>query len=97
MNLVDKGAEFVLCPRGFGVFSIRIFEAVSLGRAPVIISDHCQRPPGISWSEFCVLIRDNDVAGMPAVLYRLEGNAISMGKRARQVYDPYFTPDVFLD
>lgn len=92
-----KRSKFVLCPRGIGVASIRTFEVMSLGRAPVVISDNWQPPPGIPWEEFCVLIREEDVAGIPAILDRLEGNAASMGERARQVYDEHFAPDVFLD
>ena len=92
-----KRSKFVLCPRGFGVSSIRIFEAMSLGRAPVVISDRWQRPPGIPWGEFCVLIPENDVASIPATLDSLESKATSMGQQARQIYYDHFAPNVFFD
>jgi hypothetical protein len=76
---------------------MRTFEVMSLGRAPVVISDHWQPPPGIPWSEFCVVVRQDDVASVPAILERLEENATSMGQRARQIFDEYFAPNVFLD
>jgi hypothetical protein len=96
IDLITR-SKFVLCPRGFGVSSIRTFEVMSLRRAPVIISDHWQRPPGIPWEEFCVVIREDDVASIPARLGRLEDNATSMGQRARQIYERYFAPNVFFD
>jgi Exostosin family len=92
-----RQSKFVLCPRGFGASSMRTFEVMSLGRAPVVISDDWQLPPGIPWGEFCVLIREDDVANIPATLERLEGNAISMGQRARQIFEEHFAPNVFLD
>ncbi len=92
-----KRSKFVLCPRGFGTSSIRIFEAMSLGRAPVVISDQWQPPPGIPWSEFCVPILESDISSIPVMLDRLEGKAISMGQRARQIYSDHFAPNIFLD
>jgi hypothetical protein len=92
-----KRSKFVLCPRGFGVSSIRIFETMSYGRAPVIISDHWQRPPGSPWDQFCVRIPESDVASIPVVLGRLEDNATSMGQKAKEIYDKNFAPDIFLD
>jgi Exostosin family len=92
-----KQSKFVLCPRGFGVSSIRIFEAMSLGRVPVIISGQWQPPPGIRWSECCVVIREDEIARIPAILNELHGNAGSMGRRAREFYEENFAPNVFID
>ena len=92
-----KRSKFVLCPRGFGVSSIRTFEAMSLGRVPVIISDHWQPPPDIRWAECSVVMREDEVAGIPAILNGLQGDAFEMGRRARQFYEENFAPNVFLD
>jgi hypothetical protein len=96
IDLIQR-SMFVLCPRGFGVSSIRTFETMSLGRVPVVISDHWQPPPGIPWNKFCVVIRENDVLRIPAVLARLQSNAFSMGQYARYIYDENFAPNVFFD
>lgn len=96
IDLIQR-SMFVLCPRGFGVSSIRTFETMSLGRVPVVISDHWQPPPGIPWNKFCVLIRENEVLRIPAVLARLQSNAISMGQYAHYIYEEHFAPNVFLD
>lgn len=95
-ELIER-SKFILCPRGFGVSSIRTFEAMSFGRVPVVISDHWQPPPGIPWEDFCVRVREDNVARIPALLNCLQGDAVSMGDRARQVYDEYFARGVFLD
>jgi hypothetical protein len=90
-------SRFVLCPRGFGASSIRTFEAMSLGRVPVIISDAWQPPPGIPWQELSVVIRERDVAGIPGMLEKLESRASAMGRLARTIFDQHFAPGIFLD
>jgi Exostosin family len=90
-------SRFILCPRGFGASSIRMFEAMSFGRVPVIISDAWQPPPGIPWREFSVVIPESDVSGIPVVLERLESKAQPMGQLARQVFDAHFAPGIFFD
>lgn len=40
---------FVLCPRGSSPNSYRLFEAMNLGRCPVIISDEWVETPGPDW------------------------------------------------
>jgi hypothetical protein len=92
-----KRSKFVLCPRGIGASSIRIFETLSYGRVPVIISDRWQRPPGIPWEDISVVVSEADVFSIPALLDRLEGKANEMGRLAKQSFGEYFAPSVFLD
>jgi tetratricopeptide (TPR) repeat protein len=53
----------VLCPRGDGMSSIRFFEALSIGRIPVLISDWCALPFDylISYDRFVIRIAECDV------------------------------------
>jgi hypothetical protein len=90
-------SRFILCPRGFGASSIRIFEAMSFGRVPVIISDAWQPSSGVPWGEFSVRIPERDVCSIPTILERLESKAQSMGELARHLFDTHFAPAIFLD
>jgi hypothetical protein len=90
-------SQFVLCPRGFGVSSIRTFEVMAAGRVPVIISDRWQRTPGISWDDFCVFVAEKDVRRVPTILRTFEYRHAKMGKLAQDTYRQFFAPDVFLD
>jgi hypothetical protein len=90
-------SKFVLCPRGFGASSIRIFEAMSVGRVPVVIGDQWQRPPGVPWDKLCVFVPERDVMRTPSILRRLEDDALNMGKLARRMFNRYFAPSVFFD
>ena len=92
-----KRSRFVLCPRGYGASSIRIFEAMCSGRVPVIISDQWQPPVGIRWEEFCVRVAESEVDSIPRLLNHLEGKAQVMGELAQKVFNEYFAPSIFLD
>ncbi len=45
-------SKFVLCPRGYGTSSFRLFETMQSGRVPVIISDAWVPCSNIEWSKF---------------------------------------------
>jgi hypothetical protein len=89
-----RDSAFVLCPRGGGTSSFRLFETMMLGRVPVIISDEWTPPTGPDWPSFSVRVAEVDVGQIPALLERLEPQASAMGGRARQAWDEWFAPDV---
>ncbi|AMN43736.1 exostosin domain-containing protein [Rhodoplanes sp. Z2-YC6860] len=90
-------SKFVLCPRGFGPSSIRIYEAMSCGRVPVIISDKWLPPPGIDWDSCSVMVREKEIASIPVLLGNLKNRADEMGQCASRAYSRLFGPDVFFD
>jgi hypothetical protein len=95
-RLIER-SRFVLCPRGFGASSVRIFETMALGRVPVIISDAWRPPPGVPWSDFSVRVREHDVRNIPTLLARFDGEAEKMGRLEQEVCNQHFAPEVFLD
>jgi hypothetical protein len=92
-----RRSKFVLCPRGFGVSTNRVFETMCLGRVPVIISDQWQKPPGIPWNDCCILVPESNVSHIPNILASFEDRAHSMGRLARCIYEENFGPKVFFD
>lgn len=89
-----RESAFVLCPRGLGRGTIRLFESMELGRAPVILSDDWIYPEHVDWSACSISIREKDVLGIPAILEWFRGRAAEMGMRARQEWEKYYAPDV---
>lgn len=85
---------FALCPRGIGTGSIRLFEAMKMGRAPVILSDEWVPPVGPRWEEFSLRVAEKDVASLPALLQGREGHAAAMGARARREWEEWFSEEV---
>lgn len=87
-------SKFILCPRGDNVNSMRLYEAMRMGRAPVIISDHWIPPEGPDWDSFSVRIPEREVETIPDRLAALEDQAEAMGHRAREAWENWFAADV---
>jgi hypothetical protein len=65
-------SKFILCPRGSGVSSFRLYETLSAGRVPVVISNDWLPPPRVDWDACTVRIREDAVDTIPVVLENLE-------------------------
>lgn len=89
-----EDSAFVLCPRGGGTASFRLFEAMMLGRAPVIVSDQWVAPIGPDWPSFSLRVRESDVDRIPAILRAHAGRAEEMGQAARAAWVEWFAPEV---
>ncbi len=81
---------FVLCPRGGGTSTFRLFESMMLGRVPVIIADEWVPPVGPDWESFSVRVPEAEVDGMPALLESRAGESAEMGAAAREAWLDWF-------
>lgn len=91
---LTKASKFVLCPRGLSASSIRLFETMRMGRAPVILSDGWIPPIGPRWEEFAIRIPERDFATIPKILEAREADAVAMGTQARAAWEQWFSPEV---
>jgi hypothetical protein len=92
-----RRSKFVLCPRGFGASSIRLFEAMQMGRAPVVISDHWVEPDGPDWESIIVRVRERDIERLPELLREREQDAELLGANARAAWEKYYAPETHFD
>ena len=67
-NYVDnlRRSTFCLCPRGFAVWSPRVYESVLSGCIPVILADGMHLPfgyqeSGIDWRRFSIMIPETKI------------------------------------
>jgi hypothetical protein len=89
-----RDSAFVLCPRGGGTASFRLFESMMLGRAPVIVSDQWVPPSGPAWDRFSVRVSESAVASIPDLLASLAPQAKAMGDAARAAWLDWFSETV---
>ena len=87
-------SHFVLCPRGYGASSIRLFETMRAGRAPVILADAWVAPEGPCWERFSLRVAEADWRSLPTLLAAREHDAAEMGRLARQQWEEWFSPPV---
>ena len=97
-------SHFVLCPRGAGTGSIRLFEVMQAGVTPVLISDGYLLPaaPGagtsrVPWDSFLIRIAERDIARLPELLEPHLASAAERGRLARQAWLDFFAPEKEFD
>jgi hypothetical protein len=91
---VMRRSRFVLCPRGVGTGSQRLFETMQAGRVPVILSDEWVEPDGPCWEEISVRIPESQVASIPARLEDRDPHWAEMARAARAAWEEWFAPEV---
>lgn len=88
-----RRSKFILCPRGIGTSSWRLFEAMKASRVPVIISDEWVPPEGPNWPEFSIRIPESEVSSIPKILENKEPNAAALALAAGQTWEAWFSTD----
>jgi Exostosin family len=85
-------SKFVLCPRGLGTSSNRLYEVMQLGRVPVILADDWDEPGGIPWGSFSIRVSESRVAELRAILERHAPVAAEMGAQALAAWREFCEP-----
>ncbi len=86
-------SHFVLCPRGAGAGSIRFFEVMQTGIAPVLIADNYLLPSHVPWDRFLLRVPEKDIARLPEILEPHLPTAAERGRIAREIWLEYFAPE----
>jgi hypothetical protein len=87
-------SHFALSPRGAGFGSIRLFEVMEMGVAPVLLSDRYALPKGPDWDGFLIRVREADYARLPEILEARVAESEERGRKARQAWETFFAPEV---
>lgn len=85
-------SKFILCPRGIGPSSLRLYESIEAGRVPVIISDEWMAPKHIDWS-FAVRIPEWEISSIPKRLRQLENEWEDRSTAARTSWEKHYAPE----
>jgi len=90
--------HFALCPRGTGISSVRMFEAMTMGTIPVIIADGYKPPlkSVIEWEEISIHVPEKKIRHIPKILgdFSLE-DIENMRIKLQQFYTDYLSPENF--
>jgi hypothetical protein len=87
-------SQFILCPAGYGPSTYRLFEAMEMGRVPIILSDEWVPPPGPAWSAFSLQVPERLVDQIPSILTKLSDRHEAMGRQARLAWEQWFAKPV---
>lgn len=87
-------SQFVLCPRGIGSNSIRLFEVMELGVAPIIISDHWLPPQGPNWNHFAIFVKESEINNIDKIAESYAFQHLERGQLARKAWEEHFSDPV---
>ena len=90
---VMAASRYVLCPRGCGLSSYRIFESMSLGVVRVILADDWKPVEGVDWS-FALFVRERHLADIDRIVRENQSESEQRGRIAQQTYQAFFSPEV---
>lgn len=96
-NLLN--GDYTLCVRGAGNFSYRIYEALSLGRIPVLVDTDCVLPyeQFIDWKKFCVIVDAKDLARLDEKILEFhdrlsEADFENLQRACRNIWEEWLSP-----
>jgi hypothetical protein len=92
-----SNSQFVLCPRGIGTSSYRLYEVLSLGRVPIIISDDWVPPEGVDWNSCSIRIAEGRVGELPSIIDHFISRWPEMSVAAANVWHSCFRESVLAD
>jgi hypothetical protein len=88
-------SQFVLCPRGWGTSSIRLYETLAAGRVPVIISDHWVPPRGVNWEALSIRWPEATTRGLIETLEERAADWPAMSSAAREAHSAFFSQEAW--
>jgi len=94
-------SKFVLCPRGFGLSSVRFFETLAFGRIPVLISDDTKLPleEEIDYDKFIIRVEENDLESIESKIidFKKNNDLMEVSKISRETWEKWFCPEKIED
>ena len=95
-------SDFVLAVKGDGNFSLRFYEALSLGRIPLLVDTDCVLPleDKINYNDFAVFIPWRDIDKIDVILREFYDKLspdkfLEMQRKAREAFKNYLRIDAF--
>ena len=99
-NLVES--DYILCVRGAGNFSYRLYETLCCGRIPVFINTDCVLPYefAIDWSRYCVWVDQTELPRIADKVAEFHRNLspedlMDLQQNCRKLWEEWLSPQGF--
>ena len=91
-NIADN--LYTLCVRGAGNFSYRFYEALCMGRIPILIDTDTSLPfeKIIDWSKYIIKINESEIDQLPLLISKCNIHPIDV----RKLWEEYFSPEGYM-
>jgi hypothetical protein len=104
MQFVDNllNSDYVLCVKGDGNYSMRFYEALSLGRIPLFLDTECVLPLSdqINYKNSCVFVSHQEIKDIGKIIVNFHQNVapdefVKMQIKSREIFDEYLRINSF--
>ena len=99
-NMVES--DYILCARGAGNFSYRLYETLSCGRIPIFIDTDCVLPYdfAIEWKDYCVWVDESELPLVAEKVAQLHDNLTArefeeLQCECRRLWEKWLSPQGF--
>jgi len=99
-NMIDS--DYVLCSRGGGNYSYRLYETVCCGRIPIFIDTDCVLPYDfdIEWKKYCVWVDESELPHIAEKVARFHsdlspGDFVELQHMCRRLWEEWLSPEGF--
>jgi hypothetical protein len=99
-NMVDS--DYMLCARGAGNFSYRLYETLSCGRIPVFVDTDCVLPLDFAadWPAHCVWVDEQELDSIGDRVAEFnealgDGEFVDLQRECRRFWERYVAPEAF--
>ena len=86
-------SRFALCPRGWATSTLRVYEMMALGVAPVILADRWVPATGPDWSRCAVFVPERLAGELPHILAERQNDWRALGDAAFAAFKEHFAPE----
>lgn len=96
------GSDYVLCARGLGNYSLRLYECLCVGRIPVIVNTDMVFPLEdlIDWRSVGVWIEESELPRLEEKILEFhrrqtDASFLALQRRSREIWSKYISPEGF--
>ncbi len=91
-----ESSKIILCPRGTGPSTIRLWESLASGCIPLVISNDYVFPLAdkINWQDISIVLKEEHVPAIDHYLRNFDDKKLSkMQKKGKEVFNKWFSPN----
>ena len=99
-NMVES--DYILCVRGGGNYSYRLYETLSCGRIPVFIDTDCVLPYDffLDWKKYCVWVDETELPRIADIVADFHDDLspqdfVNLQLRCRKLWEKWLSPQGF--
>ncbi|NET56653.1 MAG: exostosin family protein [Symploca sp. SIO2E6] len=97
-----RESDYILCCRGSGNYSYRIYETLCMGRIPIFVNTDCGLPYDflIDWRKYCVWVEEKELEQLPARLLDFHNSLspqdfVDLQYQCRELWLKWLSPEGF--